>query len=284
MSKSDKLPSLQWYPGDWKKDSGVQALSFHDRGVWFEMLMLMHESEQRGKLLLNGKPMPPEGLAKILGLDNQSLTTTLTTLSTYGVSSLCEETGALMCRRMVNDEKLRMIRKNCGKLGGNPNLLNQISNQTVTTGDNQTSTPSSSSSSSIKKNEESIDKKKKRKRSTPLPPDNDWLTSLETSGIYPPAINVRFEFSRAKEWYAENSGTEVTRLQFTNWLGRNLKRLPPSAKPTELHFAKSTGEDWDILGDYKASIQSSQWETRRNLVLSGAVEPETDEEKALLCR
>jgi hypothetical protein len=40
-----KLPALQWYPADWRKDPGVQALSLHDRMVWFEMLMLMHESE-----------------------------------------------------------------------------------------------------------------------------------------------------------------------------------------------------------------------------------------------
>ena len=137
-----KLPAIQFYPGDWRKDPGVQALSFHDRGVWFEIILLMHESDERGKLLLNGKPMPEQALARLLGLDNQNLTNTLTTLLDFGVASRCEETGAIMCRRMLRDEKLRNIRKEAGSKGGNPVLLKQKR----TTGVKQKRTPSSSTS------------------------------------------------------------------------------------------------------------------------------------------
>jgi len=120
-----KLPAFQFYPGDWRKDPGVQSLSFHDRGIWFEILCLMHESEYREKLLLNGHAMPEDALARLLGLDNQILTKALTTLLTYGVASLCPDTAALMSRRMVRDEEIRQVRISCGKLGGNPNLVNQ---------------------------------------------------------------------------------------------------------------------------------------------------------------
>jgi len=137
-----KLPAIQFYPGDWRKDPGVQALSFHDRGVWFEIILLMHESDERGKLLLNGKPMPETALARLLGLDNQNLTTTLTTLLEFGVASRCEETGAIICRRMIRDENLRNIRKEAGKKGGNPVLVKQKSTTVV----KQKSTPSSSTS------------------------------------------------------------------------------------------------------------------------------------------
>ena len=137
-----KLPAIQFYPGDWRKDPGVQALSFHDRGVWFEIILLMHESDERGKLLLNGKPMPEQALARLLGLDNQNLTNTLTTLLDFGVASRCEETGAIMCRRMLRDENLRNIRKEAGSKGGNPVLLKQK----PTTGVKQKRTPSSSTS------------------------------------------------------------------------------------------------------------------------------------------
>ena len=58
-----------------------------------------------------------------------------------------------MSRRMVNDEKIRDIRKNAGKKGGNPNLLNQKVkpevNQNPTTRVKQNPTPSSSSSTSV---------------------------------------------------------------------------------------------------------------------------------------
>ena len=147
-----KLPALQFYVGDWRKDPGVQALGYFDRGVWFEMLCLMHESSERGKLLLNGKKMSDQALAQILGLDNQTLNQSLTTIADFGVSDVDPETQAICCRRMVRDEKLRQIRTEAGKKGGNPALVKQK----PTTGDkqkrtprvNQKSTPSSSSSSS----------------------------------------------------------------------------------------------------------------------------------------
>ena len=105
----------------------------------------MHESEERGKLILNGHAMPDEALCRILGLDKQILTTTLTTLLTYGVASRCDKSGAIICRRMIRDENLRKIRAEAGKLGGNPALLKQKTTTLV----KQKQTPSSSSSSSI---------------------------------------------------------------------------------------------------------------------------------------
>lgn len=139
-----KLPAMQFYPGDWRKDVGVQTLSYHDRGVWFEMLCLMHESERRGVLVLNHKAMSDEMLARLLGLDIQILTTTLTNLIATGVASREVETGAIFNRRMVRDERLRQVRTEVGKLGGNPNLVKQ----NPTTRVKQNSTPSSSVSSS----------------------------------------------------------------------------------------------------------------------------------------
>lgn len=138
-----KLPAFQVYPGDWRKDPGVQSLDFHDRGVWWEMLCLMHESERRGVLVLNGRAMTEESLSRLLGLDKQILTNTLTNILTLGVASREEDTGAIYCRRMVRDENLRQVRTESGKKGGNPNLVKQK----PTTRVKQIPTPSSSSSS-----------------------------------------------------------------------------------------------------------------------------------------
>ena len=66
-----KLPAFQFYPGDWRKDVGVQSLDYFDRRVWWEMLCLMHESEWRGALVLNGQAMSEGALALLLGLDKQ---------------------------------------------------------------------------------------------------------------------------------------------------------------------------------------------------------------------
>ena len=148
-----KLPAIQFYPGDWHKDQGVQALDLMQRGAWFELLLMMHDSDERGVLLVNGSPMPDAVIARRLGLDNQSANQILTTLLTFGVASRRESDGALYCRRMVKDENLRRIRTAAGKKGGNPLLLNQTANQNPTTKDKQIPTPSFSSSVTTSKEE-----------------------------------------------------------------------------------------------------------------------------------
>ncbi len=149
-----KLPALQFYGGDWHKDPGIKALGYFDRGVWFEMLLMMHESEERGVLLLNGLPMSDEALQQALKLDNQIFKDTLTKLLTYGVARRRESDGAIYSKRMVEDEKLRKIRKEAGKMGGNPNLVNQ----NTTTQLKQKPTPSSSFASSSTKQKQDAQK------------------------------------------------------------------------------------------------------------------------------
>lgn len=102
-----KLPAIQFYPGDWRKDMGVQSLSFHDRAVWFEMLLMMHDSEVRGKLIMGGKAVTEEVMAGVLRIDLETLKTTVQTLLDRGVTEREKRTGALINRRMLRDEKYR---------------------------------------------------------------------------------------------------------------------------------------------------------------------------------
>lgn len=128
MTKSKKLPHIPFYPGDWKKDIGIQACNFFDRHVWFEMLLLMWESEERGLLILNGKPMSRETVARLVGLDNQTFNQSLENLIANGVPGIRED-GAIYSRRMLREHELSVIRSISGSQGGNPALLNQTPNQ-----------------------------------------------------------------------------------------------------------------------------------------------------------
>jgi hypothetical protein len=130
-------------------------LTFHDRGVWFEIINIMHESAERGVLMINGAPMPEEAIARLLGLDKQIFNQTLTTLLSYGVAKRRDGDGAIYCKRMVNDEKITQIRREAGNKGGNPALLNQ----NPTTPVKQIPTPSSSSSTSSSTSIDSLKKK-----------------------------------------------------------------------------------------------------------------------------
>lgn len=174
-----KLPAIQFYPGDWRKDPGVQSLSYHDRGVWFEILCLMHESPQRGKLLLNGKKMSVDALARLLGLDQQTLDQTLARLEDAGVYSMDPVTGALMSRRMVRDEELRQVRARSGRLGGNPGLLLK---QKTTTPLNQNPTPSSSASSSTASSEGETHP---RAHGSEIPTGTEAIAQTVAAGIPP---------------------------------------------------------------------------------------------------
>lgn len=147
-----KLPAIQFYPADWRKDIGVQSLSFNDRGIWFEMLCVMHESEERGKLIQQGKPLSYASIARIIGCDLRVFKKALNNILNAGVASL--EGEVIICRRMLRDDHLVKVRRECGKLGGNPNLKKEGSdllNQKDNLSGKQKSTPSSSSSSSSSK-------------------------------------------------------------------------------------------------------------------------------------
>lgn len=155
-----KLPAFQFYPGDWRKDPGIQALSFEERGIWVEILCLMHESSPRGKLLLSGKPYPIDRLARALCLSPEVMGKVISDLITLGVAGVCPETGALICKRMIRDDEIIKKRAASGKLGGNPAFKKgesnpyypasdkQNDNQDGKQSDKQKITPSSSSSSS----------------------------------------------------------------------------------------------------------------------------------------
>jgi hypothetical protein len=116
-----KMPAFQFYPADWRKDPGVQALGYFERGVWFEMLCLMHESSERGVLLLNERPFPDEALANTLGLPLEQLRATLAKLLAYGVAKQRDD-GAIYNKRMVEDEIECQKRREDGHSGGNPKL------------------------------------------------------------------------------------------------------------------------------------------------------------------
>lgn len=216
---NNKLPAIQFYPNDWRGDIGVQSLSYHDRGVWLEILFLMHSSNERGKLLINGKPMPNEVLARHLALDKQKLEQTIENLISYGVASIDEDTGALMNRRMVKDEYIRQIRKEAGAKGGNPNLVNQ--NESKTASKNQPLHLSSSSSTTKKKKETTIVVPKKVGCRIPddFEPTEEMVEWAKTNT---PGVSISLENQKFKNYYKAKSGKDAAKLDWEatwqNWL------------------------------------------------------------------
>lgn len=230
-----KMPAMQFYPADWRKDLAVQALCYHDRGVWFEMLCLMHESSERGVLLLAGQPMPEDVAARLLGLDNQTFNQTLSNLLTYGVAKRRDEDNAVFSKRMVADEKLCEIRRQAGKMGGNPALLNQKGTTPV----KQIPTPSSSSSSSSSdsKDTPAIAAPKKTSATTTL---QAYIDQCEAAGVDPiPEDDAAFA-------YADRIGLSRSFLTL-HWAEFKERNCAPDAKRQKSWrqtFGNSVRSNW----------------------------------------
>jgi hypothetical protein len=172
-----KRPSFQFYPGDWLNDAALRMCSVGARGLWIEMLCLMHQGSDYGVLKVNHTPILQVNLARISGATLPDVEGWVVELETAGVFSR-DESGCIFSRRMIRDEEVRAARAAGGKLGGNPALKGS---KKVASKDNLPAnlqpTPSSSSSSS------SSSKERARKRAaSPITPDDvepqtwcDWL-------------------------------------------------------------------------------------------------------------
>lgn len=113
-----KLPSFQFYPGDWMKDPALRAVSIGARGLWIDMLCLMFESDRRGYLAhKNGNLVSPIQLARMTGCTAEEVATYLKELEDSGVFSSTEH-GIIYSRRMIRDERKRQLCSEAGKKGG----------------------------------------------------------------------------------------------------------------------------------------------------------------------
>lgn len=151
-----KRPSFQFYPGDWLNDAALRMCSIGARGLWMDMICLMHQGSEYGYLKVNGKVILPDNLARMVGATLQEVEGWMIELSEVGVYSE-DESGCIFSRRMIRDEEIRQARAAGGKMGGNPVLMGgnggsgKVDNK-VNLQPNLPPTPSSSSSSSSSNN------------------------------------------------------------------------------------------------------------------------------------
>jgi hypothetical protein len=98
-----KLPSFQFYPGDWRKDPNLSRCSHTAKGVWMDMLCLMFECEERGILATDGAAWSKAEIAQAIGGDQTVTLQAIDELLRKGVARL-NRGGAIFSARMVRDE------------------------------------------------------------------------------------------------------------------------------------------------------------------------------------
>ena len=220
---SNKLPAFQFYPGDWRRDSELHMMTFQSRGIWIEILCLMWDAQNRGKL--HGTVEP---LSRMIGCTILEMETCLRELISTKAGDVfvdsnvtcnanvtfCNNDVTVCNRRMRYDETEREATRyrvsNFRKRKCNANV---------------TFPSSSSSSSSIKKEERKEEKKAPSAApltGTPIPvevssqkkngskPENETIALLKAFGkAYEEKMAVPYCFNWGRDGKAAKNLLQV---------------------------------------------------------------------------
>lgn len=95
---------MKFYPRDWRGDQALRVVSLAARGLWMEMLCVMHEATPYGHLLVGGQPVSDAVLSRLVGAGVEEVQVSLVDLSTAGVLRRTR-TGVIYSKRMTDDYK-----------------------------------------------------------------------------------------------------------------------------------------------------------------------------------
>lgn len=97
------------------KDPNLRRCSHAARGVWIDILCLMHENQERGYLATSGVAWSDEEIAQAVGGDKSIVLVCIGELTVKGAAKR-DNRGSLYNSRMVADEQKRKL---CGVAGRN---------------------------------------------------------------------------------------------------------------------------------------------------------------------
>lgn len=139
MRKRTNVADL--YLQDDRLTNAIRMLDYFSAGVCWQILRLIHNSGNHGKLTVNGRPVDDVELGRLLALPLGpsravrparhrtkgrfivSLDRILEDLIAVGILAREPQTNILICPEMVEVHRLRIKRIEKGRLGGNPDLL-----------------------------------------------------------------------------------------------------------------------------------------------------------------
>ena len=151
----NERPSFQFYPRDWLNDLDLQGCSLQAQAIMIAFLCVSHDSQEVGFLSIGREKKDPfsdqkfaKKCSKIFRIAPKKFQKILRELVDSGVLKQDDE-GCVYCARMVRNQRISDIRSAAGRLGGNPDLLNQTDKQSSKQKPTPSFTTSFSSSSSL---------------------------------------------------------------------------------------------------------------------------------------
>lgn len=231
---------LKFYPTDWQSDPALRMCSMEARGLWIEMICVMHKATPYGQLLVNGHSPTDAQLGVLVGATPGQITALLGELESAGVFSRTRS-GVIYSRKMSRMAKKAATARNNGRKGGNPKLGKQTENPALDKGyDNPRDKPHIPEARSQSKKREA---KASPKKGTRLP--DDWTLPDECrawaiSKQMPEFVVLR-EAEKFRDFWRSRAGQTAVKLDWAatwrnwcrNWLERN-----PTAKVEDEQTAR----------------------------------------------
>lgn len=102
---ASKQPAILFYVGDWKKDPAVTLCSPATRGIWFDLLLSMHELGHRGQVAGT-----PEQLSRTSRCTPAEMRLAIEELASTGAAEISERNGivTVVNRRMKREWEQRV--------------------------------------------------------------------------------------------------------------------------------------------------------------------------------
>lgn len=111
-----ELPWFKFHVRDWQAEEGLAFCSIAARGLWIELMCLMHQVEPYGHLLIKGKPPTDRQLNVLLRVPMVELVRLMQELEDNDIFSRTDD-GIIFSRRMVRDAELHEEMSNRGQKG-----------------------------------------------------------------------------------------------------------------------------------------------------------------------
>ncbi len=246
-----KNPWFKFYPSDWRADPKLRCVSLAARGLWIEMLCIMHEAEPRGTLRISGVTVNEKQLASITGIGIRIVSAALSELLAAEIAIITPD-NAIASKRMLRDTEKYNKDKENGCLGGNPKLTNGV-NPPV---------KAQKLEARIQIPERKIENGSRRSSSikgTRIP--SDWKPDIEyakSKGLILSVIQTETE--KFKNYWSARAGTQGVKMDWEatwrNWVLTTAERIgvsPPAVAglPFDVPTAAT---DWPtLIRVYKAT-------------------------------
>ena len=117
-----KYPHIQLYTGDWLKDPNLRRCSIATRGVWIDLVCLMHESDRSGTLTAS-----LQQFARLAGCSESEVKTAIDELETSGTADVQQASNGIVT--VVNRRMKRLFDE---RLASGERVKKHRSNTTVT--------------------------------------------------------------------------------------------------------------------------------------------------------